>query len=594
MAFRRAALRLGAAACVGGGAVAFSPHPSYFDPTGTYDTSRVLPVARADASGGMNTPNSETSNDPREKLVILGSGWGAVALVKNIDPNLYDVSVVSPRNFFLNTPLLPGVTVGTVEARSLIEPVRRLLPGKPGQSRFYEAAANAVDVRAKTVTCVDESEIKAANPGFTLSYDKLVVAIGAPPNTFNTPGVRRGVVNFLKEIDDARDVRRKLADLFETASLPGVSEEEQRRMLSVVVVGGGPTGVEFAAELHDFLRDDVPKLYPGLAEKARITVVQSADHILNTYDARISEYAESKFARDGIELVTNARVTEVRPNEASVMDKKTKKVTKIPFGVCVWSTGLGTHALARELKRQAGQNMRRRAIAVDKYLQVRGVRRTTGKPEMRGTVYALGDCADVKSKAATGTELLDRADELFALADADGNGTVDKDEFRAVMKSLEDKYPHLATFTKGGSDSRLTDIMDKFDVSKDAALNRTEFRAAMEEADALLTSHPSTAQVANQQGEFLARELNAQARAKKNGETVVYRPFEYTHLGSFANLGANKAALDLPGDFVSKGYGTMLLWYGVYFSNCVSWRNKFLVVGDWFKKSFWGRDSSRV
>ena len=172
----------------------------------------------------MNTPNSETSNDPREKLVILGSGWGAVALVKNIDPNLYDVSVVSPRNFFLNTPLLPGVTVGTVEARSLIEPVRRLLPGKPGQSRFYEAAANAVDVRAKTVTCVDESEIKAANPGFTLSYDKLVVAIGAPPNTFNTPGVRRGVVNFLKEIDDARDVRRKLADLFETASLPGVSE----------------------------------------------------------------------------------------------------------------------------------------------------------------------------------------------------------------------------------------------------------------------------------------------------------------------------------------------------------------------------------
>ena len=117
MAFRRAALRLGAAAFVGGGAVAFSPHPSYFDPTGTYDTSRVLPVARADASGGMNTPNSETSKDPREKLVILGSGWGAVALVNNIDPNLYDVSVVSPRNFFLNTPLLPGVTVGTVEAR---------------------------------------------------------------------------------------------------------------------------------------------------------------------------------------------------------------------------------------------------------------------------------------------------------------------------------------------------------------------------------------------------------------------------------------------------------------------------------------------
>ena len=100
----------------------------------------------------------------RERLVVLGSGWGAVALLKNIDPTLYDVSVVSPRNFFLNTPLLPGVTVGTVEARSLIEPVRALLPGKPGDASFFEAAAIAVDPVARTVRCKDESEITAANP----------------------------------------------------------------------------------------------------------------------------------------------------------------------------------------------------------------------------------------------------------------------------------------------------------------------------------------------------------------------------------------------------------------------------------------------
>lgn len=50
----------------------------------------------------------------------------------------------------------------------------------------------------------------------------------------------------------------------------------------------------------------------------------------------------------------------------------------------------------------------------------------------------------------------------------------------------------------------------------------------------------------------------------------------------------------LPGDFVSQGIGTMVLWYGVYFSNCVSWRNKAMVVLDWTKKGVWGRDSSRV
>ena len=52
--------------------------------------------------------------------------------------------------------------------------------------------------------------------------------------------------------------------------------------------------------------------------------------------------------------------------------------------------------------------------------------------------------------------------------------------------------------------------------------------------------------------------------------------------------------MELPGDFISTGFGTMVLWYGVYMSNCVSWRNKFLVAGDWIKKSVWGRDSSRM
>ena len=132
-------------------------------------------------------------------------------------------------------------------------------------------------------------------------------------------------------------------------------------------------------------------------------------------------------------------------------------------------------------------------------------------------------------------------------------------------------------------------------------MDRREFRRAMAEADSRLASHPATAQVANQQGEYLARELNAQGRARRAGveDPAPTRPFEYVHLGSFATLGGEQAALDtsgspLPGDFVSQGIGTMVLWYGVYFSNCVSWRNKAMVVLDWTKKGVWGRDSSRV
>ena len=243
---------------------------------------------------------------------------------------------------------------------------------------------------------------------------------------------------------------------------------------------------------------------------------------------------------------------------------------------------------------------------------------------MRGAegVYAIGDCADVKSldskdskghpknsKGPPVLELVDVASDLFKQADTDNSGSVDKAEFAAILETLSRTYPQVrallprddASAEKG--DSHLQDIMDRFDDDKSGSLELGEFTKAMAEADARLSSHPATAQVANQQGEYLARALNEAARRKKKRrasggledvEEKEVAPFAYTHLGSFATLGSEKAAMELPGDFVSTGFGTMVLWYGVYMSNCVSWRNKFLVAGDWIKKVVWGRDSSRV
>ena len=40
---------------------------------------------------------------------------------------------------------------------------------------------------------------------------------------------------------------------FELATQHDADTEERQRLLHFVVVGGGPTGVEFSAEFHDFL-----------------------------------------------------------------------------------------------------------------------------------------------------------------------------------------------------------------------------------------------------------------------------------------------------------------------------------------------------
>lgn len=85
----------------------------------------------------------------------------------------------------------------------------------------------------------------------------------------------------MQEVEDAQKIRRTVIDCFEKAVLPGLSEEERRINLHFVIVGGGPTGVEFAAELHDFVQEDLVNLYPSVKDMVKITVIQSGDHILN-------------------------------------------------------------------------------------------------------------------------------------------------------------------------------------------------------------------------------------------------------------------------------------------------------------------------
>lgn len=98
-------------------------------------------------------PGDQLDNDPsKPTLVVLGSGWGATSFLKNFDSDEYNVVVISPRNYFLFTPLLPSVTVGTLEPRSIIQPTRYITRHKKRKVAVYEAEAQEVDPVKKSVT----------------------------------------------------------------------------------------------------------------------------------------------------------------------------------------------------------------------------------------------------------------------------------------------------------------------------------------------------------------------------------------------------------------------------------------------------------
>lgn len=86
----------------------------------------LLTFSDASPFQGLITESSQNEGK-KKKVVVLGTGWAGTSFLKNLKSSSYDVQVVSPNNFFAFTPLLPSVTNGTVEARSIVEPIRNIV-----------------------------------------------------------------------------------------------------------------------------------------------------------------------------------------------------------------------------------------------------------------------------------------------------------------------------------------------------------------------------------------------------------------------------------------------------------------------------------
>ena len=263
----------------------------------------------------------------RKKLVLLGTGWGSYSVLKNVNKKKFDVVVVSPRNHFLFTPLLNSTTVGTLEFRSIIEPVRNIRFRE--DSHFQLARATKLDADNNTLTCSSD----VGDHSYELKYDFLVIGVGALSNTFGIPGVSEHA-HFLKEIADARAVRNRIITNFEESLYPDITRDEQKRLLHFVIVGGGPTGVEFGAELYDFITEDVTRLFSQEKNLVRVTLIE-ANEILPSFDRRLRAFAERKFEQRKNYEVLKSRVVEVGRDYVKVEDG-----TKLPCGMVLWSTGL--------------------------------------------------------------------------------------------------------------------------------------------------------------------------------------------------------------------------------------------------------------
>ncbi|TPX33233.1 hypothetical protein SmJEL517_g03809 [Synchytrium microbalum] len=328
-------------------------------------------------------PPPQKEWDPSKKtLAVLGTGWGATSFLKQLDNDDYNVIVISPRNFFLFTPLLPSCTVGTVELRSIMTPIRHFTRFKRRAVKFVEGDCVDIDPTAQTLMIEDNSEVKGATASQKIKYDYLVVAVGAENATFGIPGVKEYAC-FLKETWDARKIRTRLMDC--------QSQEEIERLLHMVVVGGGPSGIEYAAELHDFLVDDLQDWFPEISGQISITLVEAMPHVLPMFSKQLIDYTEKTFAEEKVNIRNNTAVKEVKEKKLVVQDTKTKEMFDINYGLLVWATGNAPRSVVSNLIKKLPSDLQnqRRGLVVDEFFKVKGA----------ANMFALGDASATKYAA---------------------------------------------------------------------------------------------------------------------------------------------------------------------------------------------------
>jgi len=305
--------------------------------------------------------------EARGGTLVLGGGFAGSYVARLLGRR--GATIVSPENYMLYTPLLPEAGAGTLEPRHVVVPVRQMCR----HAELVLGHVTALDeerriVRAETL----------AGP-LDISYERLVVALGAVTRVLDVPGLREHGLGF-KSLADAIALRNRVLQQLERAATAPEDEAE----LGYVFVGAGYAGVEALAELHD-LSHAALRYYPTLRERRqRWVLVDAAPKILPEIPRRLGEYAARHLERHGVEIHVATTLESYDGHEARLSDG-----TIVPARTLVWTAGVRPHPLVVELGLPVDERGR---VRVGETLRVEG----------REDVWALGDCAAVPNARTPG------------------------------------------------------------------------------------------------------------------------------------------------------------------------------------------------
>jgi NADH dehydrogenase len=285
-------------------------------------------------------------NEPRKRIAIVGGGFAGVYAAKYLCEQLrrarldnVEVALVSRENYLVFQPLLPEVIAGAVQMLHTISPIRRIVP----DAALHVRAVQEIDLAAGTLTL---------EPGYIprtpkLYFDHLVVALGTRLARDSVPGMNEHAIPF-KYLGDALRLRHQVVHVLEEAAIT-TDPDERRRLLTFVVAGGGFSGVECIAEMHDFLHHAV-RSFPTIdPSELQLILLQSGPAILPEMKPKLAGFAHRILEKRGIEIRVNIRLTAVTAQTAITVHKQSGETSVIPTRTVVATVPVEPHPLLTSL-----------------------------------------------------------------------------------------------------------------------------------------------------------------------------------------------------------------------------------------------------
>ncbi len=306
-------------------------------------------------------------------VLVLGGGFAGVYCAKELAKRArkdsdFKAGIVAAENYMVFQPMLPEVAAASISPRHVINPIRQMCRG----IQVFKGEVVSIDTEAKII------HVSAGDftPDVALTFDQLVVALGATVDLSRVPGMPEHAL-LMQNVGDAMKLRSVTISRLEEANLVA-DPEIKERLLRIVVVGGGYSGVETAGELLDLL-SEIHSYYAGIAEEeCQVVLVHSGDTLLPTLSRDLGEYVLRKLEARGMTIILNRRVQSVTATTVTLNDG-----TVINAATVVSTIGNSPHPRILELSRARGLDCFKGRLRTEPNGRVKGL----------DWLWAAGDCS---------------------------------------------------------------------------------------------------------------------------------------------------------------------------------------------------------